>query len=309
MKYHKNGREDAAATKLIVEQGAVCTLNLFRTQEGLTAADVIEGFDVSAYSFHSNYDRSNHVLRDTRIYYPSSRAGIEDMEKKALGYIEIHGLETYTLSEDVEIPVFDGTTPATVDMHATKLVVPAGKSVLVNGTLAVRELVIESGGSVTVNGTFISIPRDEPDNNHNGALILTQNDGIDPMLTVTDTGIVGGTDCSIELPQGTTDPTRYVSGINPGQLKVVSDPYRPFKIYAVAPELHLPESLNKIESEAFAGGSFSSVYIPAGVSSIASDAFGDMTGLKVYGEYGTEAAQFASDHHFPFAPLVWRGNQ
>ena len=165
------------------------------------------------------------------------------------------------------------------------------------------------GAQMTVNGTFISVPRDTPWDNHNGALMVIAENGVDSMLTVTDTGIIGGTDCSIELPQGTTDPTRYIRGINPGQLKVVPDPYRPLKIYAVAPELHLPESLNVIESEAFAGGSFSSVYIPASVSSIASDAFGDMTGLKVYGEYGTEAAQFASDHHFPFAPLAWRGNQ
>ena len=180
---------------------------------------------------------------------------------------------------------------------------------IAEGAVLTAPTVMLQGAQMTVNGTFISISRDEPYNNHNGALILTQNDGLDAMLTVTDTGIVGGTDCSIELPQGTTDPTRYVSGINPGQLKVVPDPYRPFKIYAVAPELHLPESLNAIESEAFAGGSFNSVYIPNSVTSIAFDAFGDMTGLKVYGEYGTEAAQFASDHHFPFAPLAWRGNQ
>ena len=565
--FNKDGREDAVNPTLIVEQGANCTLNLFRTDEGLTSEDVIEGFDVSAYCYHRNYDRDNHVIRELRVYYPSWMAGIMDMEKRAIGYLEIHNLDTFTLFGDAVIPVFDGTTPAKVDMSETTLVVPSGMTLTVNGVLIVKDLVVEDGGTVvkgpngsityaagsdiealrdaiadpaisqfevsgnpftitealtipsdftvivgsgssleipagvalnlkgrlilregavlnvlqtsganrgriiggtlevdagstinlmgrleinklrldgtlttqnsgvwyefeltdlvngrprgrmiisnggshsvssngldeaklqewvsfegdqayleiayrvksdqdltemtqrirnlparfqgtvrlhygavirddyifpgiqirvdgssggsltiaegavltaptvylkdaelTVNGTFISIPRD---NNHNGAVMLQGNTS---RLTVTDTGIIGGTDCTIEINKEITDPEACLDGVKFSQLQDISDPIRAaagFLTYRFIPELSLPAALNTIESEAFAGGSFSSVYIPAGVTSIAPDAFGDMTGLKVYGEYGTAAETFA-DGHFPFAPLVWRGNQ
>ena len=46
-------------------------------------------------------------------------------------------------------------------------------------------------------------------------------------------------------------------------------------------DLALPTALTTIESEAFAGGSFRSVYIPAGVTSIAADAFGNRTDLVI----------------------------
>ncbi len=152
--FNRNGNPDAAMPKFIVEQGAVCTLNLFRTQEGLVAADVLEGINPNAYSCHSNYDRENHVVKDTRVYYPSSRAGLGGMAQRGLAYIEVHGLDTYTLSEDVEIPVFENT-PAKVDMSETTLVVPSGRTLTVNGELAVKELVIESGGELLLheNGT------------------------------------------------------------------------------------------------------------------------------------------------------------
>ena len=601
--FNKNGREDAVNPTLIVEQGANCTLNLFRTQEGLVAADVLEGINPNAYSCHSNYDRENHVVKDTRVYYPSSRVGLGGMAQRGLAYIEVHGLDTYTLSEDVEIPVFENT-PAKVDMSETTLVVPAGKTLTVNGFLRAKAVEVQTGGSITVNGELmtraltiqsdgsvtvnegsyldigggglnildggtltinntwidgpypksnpgtlnnivyegddagiilhlevgnpdgvasaladasaasskhvhcyvqlltdwtmtgtINVPNilleipgkytvnidgeltigeiqnwgtinlnekgrlspsdmslngvinvvgkdarlnevklhdlvngrprgsitiadatakvnirynglDEallpewitlqgsgteacicyradneqdfvgmtgaisslpagfvgslrvqypaviqdnldfpgvelrvegrkggsltiaegatltarnvnlhsavmtvsgtfiagPSYRHSGSVTMNSDDGNNSTLIVTDTGILGGYQCTVEVPKG-VETASCVSGISAGQMKDVSHPYRPnFQIYLIVAEMSLPTGLQTIESEAFAGGSFNSVYIPEGVTSIAPDAFGDRTHLKVYGEYGTEAETFADGHGFPFAP-------
>ena len=61
--------------------------------------------------------------------------------------------------------------------------------------------------------------------------------------------------------------------------------------------LFLPEDLERIEDSAFAGDkAFDAVRIPAGVVYIAENAFGDRTGLIIYGEPGTEAEAFANSH-------------
>ena len=602
--FNKDGREDAVNPTLIVEQGANCTLNLFRTDEGLTSEDVIEGFDVSAYCYHRNYDRDNHVIRELRVYYPSWMAGIMDMENRAIGYLEIHNLDTFTLFGDAEIPVYDDITPAWVDMSETTLVVPSGMTLTVNGFLRAKAVEVQTGGSITVNGELMTraltiqsegsvtvnegsyldigggglnildggtltinntwidgpYPKSNPgtlnnivyegddagiilhlevgnpdgvasaladasaasskhvhcyvqlltdwtmtgtinvpnilleipgkytvnidgeltigeiqnwgtinlnekgrlspsdmslngvinvvgkdsrlnevklhdlvngrprgsitiadatakvnirynglveellpewitlqgsgteacicyraDNEqdfvgmtgaisslpagfvgslrvqypaviqdnldfpgvelrvegrkggsltiaegatltarnvnlhsavmtvsgtfiagpsyrHSGSVTMNSDDGNNSTLIVTDTGILGGYQCTVEVPKG-VETASCVSGISAGQMKDVSHPYRPsFQIYLIVAEMSLPTGLQTIESEAFAGGSFNSVYIPEGVTSIAPDAFGDRSGLKVYGEYGTAAETFADGHGFPFAP-------
>lgn len=61
--------------------------------------------------------------------------------------------------------------------------------------------------------------------------------------------------------------------------------------------LSLPEDLKKIEDSAFAGDkAFDAVRIPAGVVSIADNAFGSRTKLIIYGKPGTEAETFANSH-------------
>lgn len=177
-----------------------------------------------------------------------------------------------------------------------------GSLTIAKGAVLTAPTVYLKGAELTVNGTFISIPRN---NNHSGAVILQGNTS---RLTVSDTGIIGGTDCTIEIGKEITDPEACLAGVKFSQLQDISDPIRVaagFRTYRFIPELSLPAALNTIESEAFAGGSFSSVYIPAGVTSIAPDAFGDRTDLKVYGEYNTEAETFAAGKGFPFAPSTW----
>ncbi len=70
--------------------------------------------------------------------------------------------------------------------------------------------------------------------------------------------------------------------------------------YNYAADLILPASLTAIDSEAFAGGTFSSVYIPASVTSIAPDAFGDRQGLTIFGAPGSYAETYAAAHGFTF---------
>ena len=164
-------------------------------------------------------------------------------------------------------------------------------------TLTARNVNLHSA-DMTVSGTFIA----GPSYRHGGSVTMNSDDGNNSTLTVTKTGILGGYQCTVEVPKG-VETASCVFGFNPGQMKDVSHLFRPnFQIYLIVAEMSLPSGLTTIESEAFAGGSFNSVYIPKSVTSIAPDAFGDRTGLKVYGEYGTAAETFAQDHGFPFAP-------
>ena len=77
-------------------------------------------------------------------------------------------------------------------------------------------------------------------------------------------------------------------------------------LYAVwiKPDLTLPAALTTIESEAFAGGGFSSVLIPPTVKTIALDAFGDRTDLTILGTSGSYAETFAGLKNFTFVPAA-----
>ena len=68
-------------------------------------------------------------------------------------------------------------------------------------------------------------------------------------------------------------------------------------IPVASPTLILPEGLKRIETNAFAGDMpFEAVRIPANVSFIADDAFGNREQLIIYGTPGTEAEAFANRH-------------
>ena len=73
---------------------------------------------------------------------------------------------------------------------------------------------------------------------------------------------------------------------------------------ADAVDLVLPSNLTRIESEAFAGGRFASVYIPPSTKSIADDAFGSRNNLIVYGVSGSNAETFANERGFIFVPTA-----
>ncbi|MBQ7434717.1 MAG: hypothetical protein IJV51_02830 [Oscillospiraceae bacterium] len=196
---------------------------------------------------------------------------------------------------------YPATIRGNVDFPGTELRVAGqkgGSLTVAEGAVLRASNVNIKSANVTISGTFIAAPSYR----HSGSLTLNADNGVNSTLTVTDTGILGGYQCTVEVPKG-IETASCVFGFNPGQMKDVSHPYRPnYQIYLIVAEMSLPSGLTTIESEAFAGGSFNSVYIPNSVTSIAFDAFGDRTDLKVYGEYGTAAETFAHDHSFPFAP-------
>ena len=196
---------------------------------------------------------------------------------------------------------YPATIRGNVDFPGTELRVAGqkgGSLTVAEGAVLRASNVNIKSANVTISGTFIAAPSYR----HSGSLTLNADNGVNSTLTVTKTGILGGYQCTVEVPKG-IETASCVFGFNPGQMKDVSHPYRPnYQIYLIVAEMSLPSGLRTIESEAFAGGSFNSVYIPNSVTSIAFDAFGDRTDLKVYGEYGTAAETFAHDHSFPFAP-------
>ena len=80
-----------------------------------------------------------------------------------------------------------------------------GSLAIAEGAVLTAPTVFLQGSEMTIAGTFISVPRDKPADNYNGALMLEEG----AKLTVTDTGIIGGSMCTIELPKGSADPTAY----------------------------------------------------------------------------------------------------
>lgn len=196
---------------------------------------------------------------------------------------------------------YDAVIRGNVDFPGMNITVD-GSLLIAEGAVLTAPTIHSKEAEITVSGTFISR---NPKYDHSRALSLQ---GPGSKLTVTQTGIIGGDDCTIEFSKDITDPAACLSGIRFEQLKYAHDPMREgagFLTYQYIPEMSLPAALNTIESEALAGGSFDSVYIPAGVTSIASDAFGDRSGLKIYGEYGSAAERFAAQKGFPFAQLNW----
>ena len=119
--------------------------------------------------------------------------------------------------------------------------------------------------------------------------------GSDPRMIVTDTGTCYG-DGAIGV-MDPNDPDSYFSGVDLDRYKKVSDDAGTRYIPA---DLVLPLDLTSIESEAFADGTFESVCIPGAVTSIAEDAFGDRTGLTIYGEPNSYSRTFAEDKGFNF---------
>ena len=73
-----------------------------------------------------------------------------------------------------------------------------------------------------------------------------------------------------------------------------------FRRSKVSPDMTLPAVLETIESEAFAGiPAGIKIYIPATVTDIAADAFGD-SDVVIYTEPGSAAETFARDHHYDY---------
>ena len=83
-----------------------------------------------------------------------------------------------------------------------------------------------------------------------------------------------------------------------------NDPLTNASIHYIMPDFILPAALMEIGEEAFAGGMFSSVYIPASVTTIADNAFGNTQNLTILGNAGSTAEAYAEAHGFDFVPAA-----
>ena len=72
----------------------------------------------------------------------------------------------------------------------------------------------------------------------------------------------------------------------------------------IAATVGIPNGVNRIGSKAFASdGALSEIYIPASVTSIASDAFEGVSGLTVFGVPDSYAELYAIEKKFNFVPV------
>ena len=178
---------------------------------------------------------------------------------------------------------------------------PSGVS-YVGGDLNVNAISIESGCKLVVapSGKVSTGEAGIDGTLENGGFVeLRQRGGSDPRLIVNKTGTYSG-DGAIGV-MDPNDPDSYFSGVNLDHYKKISDDIGTRYIPA---DLVLPLDLTSIESEAFADGTFDSVYIPGTVTSIAEDAFGDRTDLTIYGEPNRYSRTFAEGKRFNFIRTV-----
>ncbi len=175
---------------------------------------------------------------------------------------------------------------------------PSGVS-YVGGDLNVNAISIESGCKLVVapSGKVSTGEASVAGKLENGGFVelRQRGGGSDPCMIVTKTGTYSG-DGAIGV-MDPNDPDSYFSGVDLEPYKKISENVGTRYIPA---DLVLPLDLTSIETEAFADGTFDSVYIPAGVTSIAEDAFGDRTDLTIYGEPNRYSRTFAEAKRFNF---------
>ena len=166
------------------------------------------------------------------------------------------------------------------DLYVNAITIQPGCKLVVrrSGKVSTGEAIIDG---TLENGGFVELRQ--------------RGSGSDPRMIVTDTETCYG-DGAIGV-MDPNDPDSYFSGVDLERYKKVSDDAGTRYIPA---DLVLPLGLTSIESEAFADGTFESVYIPGAVTSIAEDAFGDRTDLTIYGEPNRYSRTFAEGKGFNF---------
>ncbi|MBQ7435485.1 MAG: hypothetical protein IJV51_06760 [Oscillospiraceae bacterium] len=203
-------------------------------------------------------------------------------------HIRLFMQNDWTISSDYVIPananvhVHEGLTVsdgATLTLYG-HLVSEEGQMVTINGCVALYgdgHLISGTDGTITVNGSLVNNARVTAQRHKNGTgaeLIIKGG--------YSGTGNIVVTDAS--------NPDSYISGMDLSRFVKDAQPnWVTYQPHGLIVDLALPAELTEIESEAFAGGAFRSVYIPAGVETIAADSFGSRTGLVIYGYHGSQA--------------------
>ena len=182
-----------------------------------------------------------------------------------------------------------------------KLTIPRGVSVKVH-----KGLTLFSDAVLIVNGQLALV--DDSTGYFYGPLVNAgfietekRSSGSGPRLIV-EGGYYGPGSFGVK---DSSKPDSYFRGLDLSLFRKETDSIgtRYFPVAEISPELTLPASLTAIEAEAFAGGSFRSVFIPQGVEQIDDTAFDDSALLLIFGYPDTEAQRFADSKGFAFAAI------
>lgn len=192
----------------------------------------------------------------------------------------------WVVTEDMTIP--EGLC-ASVSYNNGSLTVDQGATLTINGSLTAGGNAVNT---IKVNGTLI--------NNNFLELYRRLGEDQNPKLIVN--GQYQGSGTIVVYDDN--NPVSYFQDLDLSQFTAsTADGVTTYTHNPRLPDLILPADLTTIGSEAFAGGSFGAVYIPAGITSIADDAFGVRTELTVFGFSESEAEAFAERKGFTFVSL------
>ena len=205
----------------------------------------------------------------------------------------IHILFPWTLDRDV---VFSSSTGLNIEgaWEDGSVTVPAGKKLTIGTYCNINNATMTVAGELFNSGS-IEFQCD-----------YGSRDPHFGVLEIADGGIYSGGGV-LRLPYDCADHGRQVVGLDlfdENSFRVFDEGWCAAYVYIGGDwrdaELILPASLNEIQSEAFAGGTFRSVYIPESVHYIDDSAFDGIDGLTIYGHYDTEAYYFADRHGILF---------
>lgn len=191
------------------------------------------------------------------------------------GELNTNGL---SLAPGCELDVGEGGWVKTHD----QLNIPEGAKL----TLTKGQLHLMDNSAATVTGTL----------ENNGFINMHQRSGSNPRLVIDGGVYSGGGRLGVK---DIVDPDSYFSGLDLTSYVKMTDGVGTQYILVDA-DLILPNNLTAIESEAFAGGTFQSIYIPPNVTAIADNAFAGMNGLTIYGFPRTAAQSFAEAQGYTF---------
>lgn len=165
------------------------------------------------------------------------------------------------------------------------LTIPAGK------TLICLNKVEAQDGPIYLQGRMISVGY--------GQLSLQWEESATALLNISGEGFYAGKQIHVYAPKDRRDAC--ISGLDMSKVGKIINP--DFTAYFPPMEVVLPDELTALGGEAFANDSFHTVYIPAGVTSIAPDAFSGTDVAIIFGVVGSYAEEYAADSRIPFLRL------
>ena len=188
-----------------------------------------------------------------------------------------------TLADDMIVDDFILTVE-----DSGSLTIPAGK------TLAFTNMILVKDAPIYLQGRMLSLngPVDYK-------LDMERKEFPGALLNISGDGFFAGKEILVRGPKDQRDAC--ISGLDMSKVGKIINP--DFTAYFPPIEVVLPDELTALGGEAFANGSFHTVYIPSGITSIAPDAFSGTDVAIIFGVVGSYAEEYAADSGIPFLRL------